>query len=215
MAAGAAPRAARHGLPQRTAPSVCHTPAVIAPPRSTMSRHDRARPAPPTRPRFSWSVFNGKCKQRLLAGLVLMFFAATYALYAGQHFAQRGADLSAFDRWLVVARLADALLPRPGHLAHIEPGNDRELYLMAVITDQHDVLNGAGRAARAADPRGDDWSARDRARRGRVDRVGDQERARDGWRRDRRAVATRRARPGSVGPRRVPANRNVSVSRVQ
>ena len=93
------------------------------------------------RPRFSWSVFRGKCKSRLLAGLVLMLFAAAYALYAGQHFAQRGADLSAFDRGLVVP-LANALLPRPGHLASIEPGNDRELYLMAVITDQQDVLNG-------------------------------------------------------------------------
>lgn len=93
------------------------------------------------RPRFSWSVFRGKCKSRLLAGLVLMLFAVAYALYAGQHFATRGADLSAFDRRMVMP-LADALLPRPGHLGSIEPGNDRELYLMAVITDQQDVLNG-------------------------------------------------------------------------
>jgi hypothetical protein len=99
-------------------------------------------PAPPAaRSRFSWSVFRGTCRRRLLAGLVLMATAAAYALYAGQHFAQRGADLTGFDR-AVVLTLSDALVPRPRHLATIEPTNDREMYLMAVITDQEDVLKG-------------------------------------------------------------------------
>jgi hypothetical protein len=70
-----------------------------------------------------------------------MLVGGAYALYAGRHFAQRGADRSAFDGGVVVP-MADALLPQPPDLQAVEPANSRELYLMTVISDQQDVLNG-------------------------------------------------------------------------
>lgn len=96
---------------------------------------------PSERPRFSWEVFRGRCRRRLIVGLVLMLVAASYALYAGRHFAQRGSDLTAFDRVFVLP-VAGALLPMPPQLGAVRPSNDRELYLATVISDQADVLTG-------------------------------------------------------------------------
>lgn len=93
------------------------------------------------RSRFSWAVFHGRCRRRLLAGLVLLALAAAYAAYGARQFGRRGADGSAFDR-AVVVRLAHAMTPPPVHLRGIEPSNSRELYLLTVIADQQDVLTG-------------------------------------------------------------------------
>ena len=93
------------------------------------------------RPRFARALFTGRCRRRLLTGLVLMLLAAGYGIHAARRFATRGADLSAFDAPVVVP-LAQSLVPQPADLQRMEPTNTRELYLMAVISDQQDVLTG-------------------------------------------------------------------------
>jgi hypothetical protein len=93
-----------------------------------------------SRRRFQWSVFRGRCRRNLLAGLALLGVAVLYGTFAGSHFRLRGADESAFDAPLV--RAAAAMVPDPPHLHSIKPQNLRELYLTAVISDQHDVMFG-------------------------------------------------------------------------
>jgi hypothetical protein len=91
-------------------------------------------------PRFAWSELRGRCRTRLAAGLIVLAIAAAYAAWAGHQFAVRGGDTRAFDQPLV--HLAARMTPPPAGLRGIQPRNDRELYLLAVITDQQDVLFG-------------------------------------------------------------------------
>lgn len=95
---------------------------------------------PPAKPTFIWSVLRGRARRRLGVGLVMMAVAIGYGAFAGIRFAARGADARAFDQPLV--RVARVLTPLPGHLRTIQPENNRELYLVAVITDQQDVQFG-------------------------------------------------------------------------
>jgi hypothetical protein len=96
---------------------------------------------PPLRRRtFRWSAFHGRCRRRILAGLLLLLCAGGYAWYAGRGFGRRGEDARGFDRPLV--GIADRLTPPPVHLASIQPQNNRELYLVTVVSDQQDVLFG-------------------------------------------------------------------------
>jgi hypothetical protein len=90
--------------------------------------------------RFRWSALKGRCRRRLLGGLVLLAAAAAYAWFAGAHMASRGADDHAFDQPLV--RMAARMNPPPAHLRAYAPQDERELYLAAVISDQQDMING-------------------------------------------------------------------------
>jgi hypothetical protein len=91
-------------------------------------------------PRFAWSVLAGRCRRRLAAGLVLLALSGGIAFFAGRQFAHRGADLRAPDQPLV--RLAADLTRAPDAVRALEPRDDRELYLLAVISDQRDMLFG-------------------------------------------------------------------------
>jgi hypothetical protein len=90
--------------------------------------------------RFRWSALGGRCRRRIFAGLALLAVAAAYGSFAGLRMARRGADERAFDQPLV--RLAQRMIPPPVHLRQYEPQNDRELYLVTVISDQQDLLHG-------------------------------------------------------------------------
>jgi hypothetical protein len=90
--------------------------------------------------RFRWSALRGRCRHRLIAGLVLLAGAAAYAWFAGAQMARRGADGHAFDQPLV--RIAARMNPPPAHLRAYAAQNERELYLATVISDQHDMING-------------------------------------------------------------------------
>ena len=76
----------------------------------------------------------------MFAGLLLLVGASVYAAFAGTVFSQRGQDVRALDRPLALAALR--MTPVPMHLASVRPENNRELYLVTVITDQHDVMFG-------------------------------------------------------------------------
>jgi len=91
-------------------------------------------------PRFHWSVLRGRCRRNLLGGLVLLLVALAYGIWAGNRFRSRGADATAFDQPIV--RAAAGMVTAPPHLRTVKPQNDREVYLMAVVSDQHDVMLG-------------------------------------------------------------------------
>jgi hypothetical protein len=88
--------------------------------------------------RFRWSALKGRCRRRLLAGVLVLAAAACYAWFAGFHVARRGSDDRAFDRPLV--RLAVRLTPLPAHLHQYQPQNGREQYLATVVKDQRDMI---------------------------------------------------------------------------
>jgi hypothetical protein len=98
-----------------------------------------SKDALPVFTRFRRSALTGRCRRRLLGGLVLLAAAAAYASFAGAQMARRGADDHAFDQPLV--RISARMNPLPAHLRAYVPQNDRELYLAAVISDQHDMIN--------------------------------------------------------------------------
>ncbi len=70
----------------------------------------------------------------------MMAMAAAYGSWAGGHFGRRGADAGVVD-WPLVG-LASRMTDLPAGLRGARPQNDRELYLLAVITDQQDVMFG-------------------------------------------------------------------------
>jgi hypothetical protein len=90
--------------------------------------------------RFDRASFHGRCRRNLLAGLALLTLALVCAGWAGDHFRRRGADATAFDRPLVAA--ARSMVADPVHLKTLQAQNDRELYLLTVVSDQRDVLFG-------------------------------------------------------------------------
>lgn len=90
--------------------------------------------------RFHWSALRGRCKRRIVAGLILLLVAALYATYAGQRFGTRGNDDGVFDQQL--ARLGHLMTPPPVHMRSISPQNERELYLVTVVKDQQDITFG-------------------------------------------------------------------------
>jgi hypothetical protein len=90
--------------------------------------------------RFDRSLFRGRCRRNLLAGLVLVVLGVAYGTWGANQFGLRGADIRAFDQ--PVVRAAQRMVPPPKHLKDVWPENSRELYLAAVITDQQDVLLG-------------------------------------------------------------------------
>jgi hypothetical protein len=91
-------------------------------------------------PRFAWSALHGRCRRRLVAGLVVLAIALAYAVWVGRQFGRRGGDQRAFDQPLV--RLAADLTRLPPPLRGFQPRNNDEMYLLAVITDQQDTLFG-------------------------------------------------------------------------
>ena len=99
-----------------------------------------SKDAQPLFTRFRWSALTGRCRRRLLGGLVLLAAAGAYAWFAGAQMARRGADDHAFDQSLV--RMAARMNPPPAHLRAYVPQNDRELYLATVISDQRDMIIG-------------------------------------------------------------------------
>jgi hypothetical protein len=70
----------------------------------------------------------------------MMALAIAYGAWAGSHFGRRGADEHVFD-WPVV-QVAARLTDLPTDLHGTQPQDNQELYLLAVITDQHDVMFG-------------------------------------------------------------------------
>ena len=97
------------------------------------------RPHAPAR-RFDRSVLRGRCRRNLAAGLVLCTVAAGYGAWAATHFRTRGADAAAFDRPVVAA--AARMVRPPADLATMKARDSRELYLLAVASDQQDVMFG-------------------------------------------------------------------------
>jgi hypothetical protein len=98
-------------------------------------------PSPPSpSPRFERALFRGRCRRNLLGGLALLIVALVYAGWAGDHFRRRGADATAFDQPLV--RAAGRMVVEPVHLRAVKPQNNRELYLLTVVSDQQDVMSG-------------------------------------------------------------------------
>ena len=91
-------------------------------------------------PRFRWPALRGRCRRRLVTGLLMTALAVSYGSWAGGRFGRRGADTHVFD-WPVV-RVAARLTGLPAGMRGAQPQNDRELYLFAVITDQQDVMFG-------------------------------------------------------------------------
>ncbi|HEY3383300.1 MAG TPA: hypothetical protein VGK32_16125 [Vicinamibacterales bacterium] len=90
--------------------------------------------------RFRRSVFTGRPRRNLVAGLVLAALALSYGVWAGARFAKRGADLTAFDQ--PVVQMASRLTRAPFHMRGVTPNNSTELYLVTVISDQQDVMFG-------------------------------------------------------------------------
>src|SRR3972149_9503521 len=90
--------------------------------------------------RFVWSAFRGRCRRRVLTGLLLMIVAAVYGGFAGQRVGRRGADDRGPDQPIV--RLARSMTTSPTHMRAIHPANNRELYLVTVISDQQDIMFG-------------------------------------------------------------------------
>ena len=90
--------------------------------------------------RFRRSALRGRCRLRIIVGLLLLAVAAGYAVYAGQRFGWRGNDDKGFDTPLV--HLAHRITLAPLHLRSVQPQNNRELYLITVISDQQDVMFG-------------------------------------------------------------------------
>jgi hypothetical protein len=95
---------------------------------------------PLPKPRFHWSALRGRCRQRIIAGVLLLVVSAGYAVYAGQRFGHRGNDEQVFDQPL--ARLGHALTRPPFHMRGMKPQNNRELYLVTVVSDQQDIMFG-------------------------------------------------------------------------
>jgi hypothetical protein len=69
-----------------------------------------------------------------------MVAVGVYGGWAAVHLGRRGADTTAWDQVLV--NTAMRMVPPPVHLRTIQPRNDRELYLMTVVSDQQDILSG-------------------------------------------------------------------------
>ncbi len=90
--------------------------------------------------RFQWSVFHGRCRRNLIAGLVLSLLAGSYGAWAGYRFASHDDGAQAFDRAIV--RLAAPMIRQPVHLRGIQPRNITEVYLISVIADERDALVG-------------------------------------------------------------------------
>ena len=90
--------------------------------------------------RFRWSALNRRARRRLAAGGVLLLAALAYAGFAGFNMGRRGADERAFDQPLV--RLAARMNPPPAHLFLYQPQTGRELYLLAAVRDQRDMVLG-------------------------------------------------------------------------
>lgn len=90
--------------------------------------------------RFKWSVFRGRCRRNLVAGLILFVLAGTYGTWAAYRFASDDDGAHAFDR--VIVRAAPPMIRQPPHLRGIRPRNITELYLVSVISDQRDALVG-------------------------------------------------------------------------
>jgi len=90
--------------------------------------------------RFRWSALRGRCRRRIVAGLLLLVVASGYAIYAGQRFGKRSNDEGVVDQALV--RLGHVLTPLPAHMRGFTPRNDREFYLITVVGDQQDITFG-------------------------------------------------------------------------
>jgi hypothetical protein len=97
----------------------------------------RETTTPPAAPRFRWSALRGRCRRRLVSGLVLLLVAGGHGLFSASHLSKRGSDDRAFDRPLV--ETARSLTALPAIVRDFTPQSDRELYLKAVVTDQQDL----------------------------------------------------------------------------
>jgi hypothetical protein len=75
-----------------------------------------------------------------LAGLLLGLLGLGYGVWATKRLGQRGADRQAFDRPMVTA--AARLVTAPDRRPAFEPHTTNELFLLAVITDQQDIVYG-------------------------------------------------------------------------
>jgi hypothetical protein len=90
--------------------------------------------------RFSWAVFRGRVRSRVLLGVAILSIALTYGTWATQRLAQRGSERGTFDQPIVSA--AGRLVQRPDRIPVVPIRTETELELSAVARDQQDLLFG-------------------------------------------------------------------------
>lgn len=90
--------------------------------------------------RFSWDVFAGRIRRRILTGLLLFAVAVAYGTWAGRRLAERGSERGTFDQPLV--RAAGRLVRRPDRIPDVRERTFAEAELAAIARDQQDLLFG-------------------------------------------------------------------------
>lgn len=90
--------------------------------------------------RFSWVMFTGRARARVLVGLLVLAVALGYGTWATRRLAQRGSERGTFDRALV--DMAGRLVQRPDRVPDIPVRTSTEVELAALARDQQDLLFG-------------------------------------------------------------------------
>jgi hypothetical protein len=90
--------------------------------------------------RFSWAVFHGRVRTRVVLGAVILSLALGYGTWATRRLGQRGSERGTFDQPLVAA--AGQLVRRPDRIPDVAVRTLTELELSAVARDQQDLLFG-------------------------------------------------------------------------
>lgn len=104
-------------------------------PGGSEGRHSSHRPV-----RFDRRLLSGRTRRNLFGGLLLLAAGLGYGTWAIARLASRGAEPHAFD--VPVIRVASTLVIPPDVRPAFTPTTDDETYLLAVITDQQDILFG-------------------------------------------------------------------------
>lgn len=92
------------------------------------------------RQRFRRDLLVGPLRRRLLGGLALLVVAIAYGGWAAVHLARPGAERDTFDG--PVVRFASRIVTAPDVDVPFAPGSENEVYLLAVIRAQQDVVFG-------------------------------------------------------------------------
>lgn len=90
--------------------------------------------------RFSWAVFCGRVRARILVGLAILLVTLAYGTWATRRFGERGSERETFDRPLVDA--AAQMVRRPDRIPDIVVKTSTEVELAALARDQQDLLFG-------------------------------------------------------------------------
>lgn len=90
--------------------------------------------------RFDRKALRGRSRRNLAGGLLLLILSLAYGSWATARLATRGAERTTFDT--PVVRVAASLVTSPDVRPDFDPKTSTEFYLLAVITDQQDILFG-------------------------------------------------------------------------